>query len=139
MNNLIGSGSFTWESSSTAGSTDAISVVTSITKPSPEQKRYVLEIQNNSSEANMNVYLYVKENFDTTSTSWCALTNLSVSASPDTHNPDMSGKKSASATILEGMYIAQGLGMSAVLDASITSGAVGSQTLTCPFRIREWA
>ena len=139
MNNLISTGSFTWESSSTAGSTDAISVVTNITKPSPEQKRYVLEMQNNSSEANMNVYLYVKENFDTTSTSWCLLTNTLVPLSPDTNNPDQSGKKSAQALIVEGAHISLGLGMTAVLDASITSAAVGSQTLTNPFRIREWA
>ena len=138
MNNLISTGAFTWESSSTAGSTDAISVVTNITQPSPAQKRYVLEIQNNSSEANMNVYLYVKDNFDT-STSWCTLTSLAVNASPNTYNPDQSGKKSASATIIEGVHIAQGLGMTAVLDASITSGAVGSQTLSCPYKIREWA
>ncbi|MDD5006487.1 MAG: hypothetical protein PHS33_08340 [Candidatus Omnitrophica bacterium] len=137
MNNLISTGAFTWESSSTAGSTDAISVVTSITKPSPEQKKYVLEVQNNSSESSLNVYLYVKEQFST-SISWCALDSFAVSASPDTNNPDQTGKKSAGAVIIEGAHIALGMGMTAVLNSSITSGAVGSQTLTNPWKIREW-
>jgi hypothetical protein len=139
MNSLIHFGNFTWESSSTAGSTDAISVATSITKPSPEPKKYILEMQNNSTEANMNVYIYAKENFDTTSTNWCLLTNTTVPHSPDTNNPDQSGKKSAQVVIIEGMHSALGLGMTAVLDNTITSGAVGSQTLTNSWRIREWS
>ena len=138
MNNLISSGSFTWESSSTAGSTDAVSAVTNITKPSPAQKNYVLEVQNNSSESSLNVYLYVKEQFDTTSTSWCALDSFAVNASPDANNPDQTGKKSAKAVIIEGAHIALGMGMTAVLNSSVTSDAVGSQILTNPWRIREW-
>ena len=127
---------FVWLSTATEGSTSAVSVIDDISTAAFLKEKYMINIENQSSESDVTVSIYVKEIFSSTDR-WCYVTQASIPATPDTYSPDRTNFVSAMSLQVSGAMLAAGIGMKAILDSSITSAAVGSSELNNKVIIRE--
>jgi hypothetical protein len=111
-----------------------------ITVPDVVRDRYLLSFLNESEETDVVIQLYLKEDFavldttPTTKTKFCKHgDNFTVNKTPDVGSPDGEDSEGQITKMVEGAFLAKGLGLS----AKLVTGTGGSGAFNLRITIRE--